>query len=106
TSAISLPAGTQLGAGSVMPGTIDITAMTWTTGATLGVFTTAVTVSTAWVIPFEGIIPGGSTLFMSTPESTRPTPGTIDAIAPMLPAGDLSWSIRLVSGADLGAADT
>ncbi len=28
------------------------------------------------------------------------------AIAAMLPEGDLSWSMRLVSGADLGAADT
>ncbi len=41
---------------------------------------------------------------------TRPTgpsgtQGSLFAIAPMLPQGDLSWSMRLVSGADLSAAD-
>ena len=114
TSATMLPAGTQLGAGSVIPGNVGITAMTWPAGATLGVFTGAVTLNTNITVPFEGIIPSGTNVVLADPtmpEPTRPTgssgaQGSIDAIAAMLPQGDLSWSIRLVSGADLSAADT
>lgn len=107
-----LPTGAQLGTGSVMPGTVDITAMTWSAGASLGVFTNAVTLSGSVTVPFEGIIPSGANLQMTNPNApTRPTgtsgtQGSIAAIAAMLPQGDLSWSLRLVSGADLGAADT
>ncbi len=110
--ATALPAGTQLGAGSVMPGTVDIAAMNWPAGASLGVFTSAVTLSGSATVPFEGIIPSGADVVLAdVAEPTRPTgssgtQGAIDLLAPMLPAGDLSWSVQLVSGADLAAANT
>ena len=110
-SATVLPAGSQLGANSVMPGNVGITAMLWSAGANLGVFTSAVTLSTGVTVPFEGIIPSGTNVQMATSTaSTRSgasgRQGSIAAIAPMLPQGSLSWSMRLVSGADLGAADS
>jgi hypothetical protein len=105
-------AGSQLGAGSVLPGSVDIAAMTWPAGASLGVFNAAVTLSAGVTVPFEGIIPAGANVQMAnTTAPTRPTgtsgtEGSIEAIAAMLPEGDLSWSMRLVAGADLSAADT
>ncbi|MRT32958.1 hypothetical protein FGX01_03815, partial [Xylella fastidiosa subsp. multiplex] len=48
-------------------------------------------------------VPGGADIVLS---GSRPEPGRMWAIAPMLAAGSLSASIRLVSGADLAAADT
>jgi filamentous hemagglutinin family protein len=112
TSGAVLSAGMALGSGSSMPGIVAITAMTWPAGANLGVFTNPVTLSASAVVPFEGIIPVGANVQLNDPsEPTRPTDaanreGTIAAIAPLLPQGDLSWSLRLVSGADLDAADT
>jgi len=47
-------------------------------------------------------IPGGADIVVSGP---RPEPGRMWTISPMLAAGSQSASIRLVSGADLSAAD-
>jgi filamentous hemagglutinin family protein len=112
-AATVIPANSQLGAGSVMPGSVNIAGMIWTAGTSLGVFNNPVTLSADATVPFEGIIPGGTNVQISGASvPTRPTDassntqGSIAAIAPMLPAGDLSWSLRLVSGADLDAADT
>jgi filamentous hemagglutinin family protein len=111
--ATTIPANAQLGAGSVMPSMVGITAMNWPAGASLGVFTNAVTLSTDATVPFEGIIPNGANLLLANgvastrlPTGSSLTQGSNEALAPMLPEGDLSWSLRLVSGADLGAADT
>ena len=48
-------------------------------------------------------MPGGADILLSGP---RPEPGRMWAASPMLAAGSLSASLRMVSGADLGAADT
>jgi filamentous hemagglutinin family protein len=110
-SATTLPAGSQLAAGSVMPNQIDIAAVTWPAGAALGDFTDSVSLASNVVVPFEGMIPAGTNVLMSsTTANTRPTgtngnEGSILTVAALLPAGDLSWSIALVAGADLGAAD-
>jgi filamentous hemagglutinin family protein len=108
-----LPAGARLGAGSVMPGNVDIAAMTWPAGASLGVFAAAVVLASNIDIPFEGIVPTGANLQLAAGDSapTRPIgasgqQGTNVTVAPMLPEGDLSFSLRLIAGADLGAADT
>ena len=111
-TATALPAGSQLGAGSRMPTAYGIAAMLWPAGASLGAFASAVTLSGSTIVPFEGIIPAGTNVQMSDataptrPAGTTGTQGSLVAIAPMLPQGELSWSMRLVSGADLGAADT
>jgi filamentous hemagglutinin family protein len=67
-------------------------------------------------LPVGAIIPQGSTVASSKfagtiTANTRPTlpdgtEGPIWALAPMLPQGDLSWSLQFVSGADLTAANT
>ncbi|MCT8173496.1 filamentous hemagglutinin family protein [Variovorax sp. CY25R-8] len=49
------------------------------------------------------VAPGGADILLSGP---RAEPGRLWAASRMLAAGSLSASIRLVSGADLGAADT
>ncbi|MBR1223208.1 filamentous hemagglutinin family protein [Bradyrhizobium sp. U87765 SZCCT0131] len=105
-SATTIPAGAQLASGSVLPTTVSITAMTWPAGVSLGVFTAAVTTNSDTHVPFEGIIPVGTNVQMAS--STAPTrlQGGLVAIAPMLPQGSLSWSVRGVAGADLAAADT
>ena len=107
-----IPAGSQLAAGSVMPGAVNIAAITWPAGANLGVFTSAVTLASNVTVPFEGIIPAGTNVQMDNqtaplrPTGANGSQGSIFAVAAMLPTGDQSWSIRLVAGADLGAADT
>jgi hypothetical protein len=68
-------------------------------------------------LPVGAIIPKGAAVstskFVGGPitANTRPTlpngqEGAIWAAAPMLPQGDLSWSLQFVSGADLSAANT
>lgn len=52
----------------------------------------------------DGSITDGFSPPPTTPDTA--TKGPIYPLAAMLPAGDLSWSIELVSGADLTAADT
>ncbi len=113
TSATVLPAGSQLGAGSLLPGNVNIQALLWPAGASLGVFTGAVTLSGNATVPFEGMIPSGTNVQMGTATApTRPSnatsgmQGSLVAIAPPLAPGSQSWSMRLVSGADLAAADT
>jgi filamentous hemagglutinin family protein len=111
-AATTLPAGSQLGAGSALPASYGITAMLWPAGANLNVFASGVILSDSVVVPFEGIIPVGTGVQISgnsvptRPAGSSGAQGSIAAIAPMLPEGDLSWSVRLVAGADLGAADT
>jgi hypothetical protein len=86
--------------------------MTWPAGTDLGVFSNQVTLASNVTVPFEGIIPAGANVQLSDASvPTRPAnadgeQGAIFAIAPMLPQGDMSWSVRLVAGADLDAADT
>jgi filamentous hemagglutinin family protein len=112
TTATTLAAGSRLGAGSVLPGSVNITAMNWQAGNTLGIFAGAVTLSGNALVPFEGIIPVGTNVKMATATApTRPTDsagtqGSVVAIGALLPEGSLSWSIRAVAGADLDAADT
>ncbi|WP_144633565.1 filamentous haemagglutinin family protein [Bordetella genomosp. 13] len=48
-------------------------------------------------------VPGGADILLNGP---RAEPGRMWAVSPMLAAGSLSASIRLVSGADLDAADS
>ncbi len=74
------------------------------------------------LVPVGGLIPMGSSLAFAdgksmeqlrsassvsgSAASSPQNQGATWAIASMLPAGDLSWSIRLVAGADTSAADT
>ncbi len=61
------------------------------------------TITVAAGTVLTAVAPGGADILLSGP---RAEPGRMWAASQMLAAGSLSASIRLVSGADLGAADT
>ena len=119
-----LVAGTTISAGTVLPFAVTIggagqsAGLALPAGTNFGIFgdssealAATLTLQPGDVIPayaslqFEG---GASSI------ATRPTEtvdgaqvqGQIWGAAPLLAAGDLSWSLRLVSGADLAAADS
>ncbi len=107
-----LPAGATLGTGARLPQAAVINAVTWPAGVPLSDFATPVGLLGNVTVPAGGLVPAGSTLaFVGTtnerPGTAATTPqGQIFADAALLPAGSLSWSLRLVSGANLAGADT
>ncbi len=107
-----LPAGTTLGAGARLPQAVAINAVTWPAGVPLADFAAPVGLLGNVTVPAGGLLPAGSILaFVGTPNeragTAATTPqGAIFADAALLPAGSLSWSLRLVSGANLAGADT
>lgn len=116
-----LQSGSVLGAGFTVPQNTNFAALTWpagvplparragTTGASLPAFTLASDVA----LPVGAMIPGEANLILPDgvdeiplrPE-TNGRQGRNWAIASMLPAGTQSWSMRIVAGADLEAADS
>ena len=116
-----LPKGTQMGAGSQLPGTAALEGLTWPAGVPLpslaqfdnylkpnGVMlASALALRVGALIPADTRVklPGGA-LSVPLRAITGGVQGRNWAVAPMLPEGSLSWSMRLVSGADTGAADT
>jgi filamentous hemagglutinin family protein len=128
-----VPAGT-LAAGDVLaPGLtlpvatpLPTAGIVWPAGASLTAFANATVAARNVRVPAGGLIPSGTVVILNA-SSGRGDPGIVCtsqsctlrpaiaagqtagdeyAIAPMLPAGDLSWSLRLVAGANLAAADT
>ncbi|WP_458068129.1 filamentous haemagglutinin family protein [Pseudomonas aeruginosa] len=115
--ALDLPAGTRLGAGSRLPLATPVTGMTWTGGVPLpGRATLAndevdgVRLAGGLALRAGAFLPAGSDIRLpdgAASVDVRPA-GAVShnwAIAPMLAAGSQSWSVRLVAGADLQAAD-
>jgi len=113
----TFPSGTHFAAGTIIPVSngataVTIAAMTLPAGTSLAVFSGNVTLKGSETFAAGETIPQGSNSINADPDlALRPsgtggTQGQIGAIAPMLPAGDLSWSISLVAGADTTAADT
>lgn len=108
--AITLPANTRLGAGTVLPANARLQAMLWPKGAALpGVLTLVGDLA----LPRGALIP--SETLVKLPEGAismplRPANGSRQganwAVAAMLPEGSQSWSMRIVAGADTGAADS
>ncbi|MBV8275115.1 MAG: filamentous hemagglutinin N-terminal domain-containing protein, partial [Verrucomicrobia bacterium] len=115
---IFLPAGTTFASGCVLPFSIKIAAVTWPAGALLSDFAGPITLAANVTLQPGDLVPAGSTpTFASGIKSvdTRPVnngiQGQVYAVEQMLSLGPngqepLSWSIRLVAGADTGAADT
>lgn len=109
TANLKLPSGTILKAGMNAIEFSDnaalgmkLQAMTWRAGASLaplGGYTLTAPVQLA----ANTLLPTGT--YVSN-AYTKDSERQIWAIAPMLAAGSQSWSMRLVSGADLAAADT
>jgi filamentous hemagglutinin family protein len=123
-SNVVLPTGSVLGAGSTLPVAISIAGNTvWPAGAPLSGFTAPLTLGAAASLPAGSLIPANTSLVLgaaSSPVAGACTAsacdltaasggvigGTVWAVAPLLPAGSLSWSLNLVAGADLSAADS
>ncbi|EJA2566566.1 filamentous hemagglutinin family protein [Pseudomonas aeruginosa] len=115
--ALDLPAGTRLGAGSRLPLATPVTGMTWPGGVPLpGRATLAndevdgVRLAGGLALRAGAFLPAGSDIRLpdgAASVDVRPADAVSHnwAIAPMLAAGSQSWSVRLVAGADLQAAD-
>ncbi|MCV6203840.1 filamentous hemagglutinin family protein [Pseudomonas aeruginosa] len=115
--ALDLPAGTRLGAGSRLPLATPVTGMTWPGGVPLPARATlasgevdGVRLAGGLALRAGAFLPAGSDIRLpdgAASVDVRPA-GAVShnwAIAPMLAAGSQSWSVRLVAGADLQAAD-
>ena len=115
--ALDLPAGTRLGAGSRLPLATPVTGMTWPGGVPLpgramlaNGEVDGVRLAGGLALRAGAFLPAGSDIRLpdgAASVDVRPA-GAVSrnwAIAPMLAAGSQSWSLRLVAGADLQAAD-
>ena len=117
--AVDLPVGTRLGAGTLLTAGTAMQAFTWPANVALpNLHTTqayepnvllmagAITLKQGALIPSQAKL-----VFPEGVDYVELRPGTAAdqrrnwALAQMLPAGSQSWSLRLVAGADLGAAD-
>ncbi len=117
--AVDLPAGTRLGAGTLLVGGTSLQSFTWPANVALpNLYTTqgyepnvllmegTITLKQGAFIPSQTklVFPAGTDyvdLRPGTPTDQRRN----WAVAQMLPAGSQSWSVQLVAGADLDAAD-
>jgi hypothetical protein len=80
--------------------------MIWPKGDPL-IFSGDVTIDAQVTLASGSIIPAGANLVGPGGSANIPGSGhSVYALAPMLPVGDLSWSMQFVAGADLAAVDT
>jgi len=117
---LTLASGMQLDAGNRLAGGASVAAMTWPAGVPLpqtgtsvetapGVYlANALALRKGAVIPSETVVklPDDAVMVSLRPGDASGNQGRNWALAPMLPEGSQSWSVRLVSGADTQAADT
>ncbi|MED7670621.1 filamentous hemagglutinin N-terminal domain-containing protein [Pseudomonas moraviensis subsp. stanleyae] len=115
---VTLPAGSRLGAGTRLNAATDMQAMLWPKGVPLpGTFAdnqiVGVKLSSELALLRGSLIPSMTNVVLADGTAyidLRPLNGTQQgrnwALASMLPSGSTSWSMRVVAGADLDAADT
>lgn len=109
--AVTLPAETRLDAGSRFNVAVAVQAGVWPKGVALP--GTGLVQSGVNVLPVGGLIPAetdvkladGTSLIELRPKENGQQ-GSNWAVATLLPDGSLSWSMRMVAGADTQAADT
>ena len=107
-----LEPGTTLAAGFMADQSITVAPFTLPKGTSLGIFDMQPALSSNLTLAPGSYLPSGSTLrFAGSSVPLRDLDangkqGRIWAVAPMLPAGTESWSLRLAGGADLASADT
>ncbi len=123
-----VPAGTKLLSGTIIaadgsfPFTLNVAAVVWPAGIPIDIassnnrtpLTGAVVVLSQNLTLLPGSVISGNSYIsfanggasVSTRAAAGGTQGQIYPLGQLLPAGDLSWSIRLVSGANTAAADT
>ncbi|WP_447774140.1 filamentous haemagglutinin family protein [Variovorax boronicumulans] len=108
---VTLPAGARLDAGSVLPAQVALEPLTWPRGVPLPGLSVLLAGNLA--LPTGALIPSmtdvklpGDAVSVPLRSATGGRMGRNWAVAAMLPEGSLSWSLRLVAGADTAAADT
>ncbi len=123
-----LPSGAVIAAGGSLPFAVDVGKVTWpantvfTVTTTLANGNTGVQLASKLTLAAGSFIPAGSALTfvkgqpgLETKDGVQTiatrvpgsdgSQGQLYGLASLLPAGDLSWSIGLVAGADLAAAN-
>ncbi|MHA3735382.1 filamentous hemagglutinin family protein [Pseudomonas sp. Eth.TT006] len=115
---VTLPAGSRLGAGIRLDNAVALQAMLWPKGVPLpgavdgegspvGVkLSGALALLRGSLIPsMTDVVLAADTAFIELRPLNGTRQGTNWALASMLPSGSASWSMRVVAGADLDAAD-
>ncbi|WP_241049794.1 filamentous haemagglutinin family protein [Achromobacter xylosoxidans] len=110
--ALTLAPGSRLGAGLAVGQAIAVRALTLPKGTPLSIFGAPLALSADLPLAAGAYLPAGTDLQLHDISvdlrdlDANGIQGKIWAVAPMLPAGTSSWSLRLAGGADLDAADT
>ncbi|WP_369646612.1 filamentous haemagglutinin family protein [Variovorax sp. V118] len=106
---VTLPVGTRLGAGMRLPSAATLSGVVWPKGVPLPGDGKKFVLNGALTLPLGALLPAATNIKLPagvTSVNLRPDgAGRLWAAAAMLPEGSQSWSVRLVAGADLGAAD-
>ncbi|QXI40741.1 filamentous haemagglutinin family protein [Pseudomonas xantholysinigenes] len=109
--AVTLAVGSELGAGSRLPVATQVQGGTWTKGVALP--EGGLSQRGALPLAIGARLPAGTDVKLAEGTDLIELRPRVDgqqgrnwALAQMLPAGSQSWSMRLVAGADLDAADS
>ncbi|KHK52954.1 hypothetical protein PI87_19165 [Ralstonia sp. A12] len=110
----ALAAGMVLDAGSVIAAPVSVASIVWPKGVSLAAQgPDGVALNGALALSVGALIPGSADVklpddakFVELRDTVNGSQGSNWAIAPMLKSGTESWSMRLVSGADISAADS
>nr|WP_314535311.1 filamentous hemagglutinin family protein [uncultured Pseudomonas sp.] len=110
TQSQTLVAGSTLDAGTLLGSSANVKGLIWPKGVPLA---TSIKLAGSQVLPRGALLPSGTdvklpggadSVQLRVADAGRQ--GKNWAIAPMLEEGSQAWSIRLVAGADTGAADS
>jgi filamentous hemagglutinin family protein len=107
---VTLPQGTRFDAGTRLPASATLAALTWPKGVVLPGAGTRYVMNGNTPMPVGAMLPSATDIKLPGDAKSvelRPAgEGRLWGAAAMLPEGSQSWSVQLVAGADLGAADT
>ncbi|MDC8757692.1 filamentous haemagglutinin family protein [Janthinobacterium fluminis] len=106
---LTLPVGTRLDAGTRLPGATMLDALVWPKGVALPLVGAKYLMNGDTALPVGALLPSSADIKLpgnATSVALRPGgAGRLWGAAAMLPEGSQSWSVQLVAGADLSAAD-
>jgi filamentous hemagglutinin family protein len=106
---VTLPQGTRFDAGMRLPSSATLAAMLWPKGVLLPGAGTRYVMNGNTLLPVGALLPSATNIKLpgdAKAVDLRPDgAGRLWGAAAMLPEGSQSWSLQLVAGADLGAAD-
>ena len=106
---VTLPQGTRLDAGTRLPGATTLDALVWPKGIALPLAGMKYLMHGDTALPVGALLPSSTDIKLpGDAKSVELRPGGAGRLwgaAAMLPEGSQSWSLQLVAGADLSAAD-